>query len=546
MVEELPVGYYLDNFNTVLDFVASQYADLLSPEETDWHHTFKPLPLDSQRLYVRLCSRKGPLFRTDKLNYDEIDIEQGLAGLFSAGLADDAPEASLDDLVALLTRQELASWARQTAPGLRKSAPRDELVSALLATATPAALRAHLDFTIVQPLGLDILGIYKLLFFGNARQDFTEFVLRDLGISPYEPYEIHPEDRYFDDRAVLESTLVTWGLGDIASVAIEEDDVETMQQVAQLLPDCPQASQRRRAGRIRNRMARQLERLGMLDEALAMYRQTDAAPSRERRARILHKQGDIDGAVALCREIVEDPEDEAEFEFGHSFARRILKAAKRASDGFLAVGGNTFTVREIVVEQTPGRRVEMLACDWFLARGDDARYVENGLFPGLFGLAFWDVIFHPVKGAFFNPFQRGPADIFTPDFRDNRHSLIEQRFAELEDKTRFVQRVLATLEAKRPTANHFVTWHLLDEDLLAMALDRIPVPQILGIFRRLLRDLRRNCSGFPDLVVFPANGGYRLAEIKGPGDALQDNQKRWLRYFDANNIPAEVVNVAWA
>ncbi|HIL96585.1 MAG TPA: VRR-NUC domain-containing protein, partial [Pseudomonadales bacterium] len=52
-------------------------------------------------------------------------------------------------------------------------------------------------------------------------------------------------------------------------------------------------------------------------------------------------------------------------------------------------------------------------------------------------------------------------------------------------------------------------------------------------------------SGFPDLIVFPASQGYRLTEIKGPGDKLQNNQKRWFRFFKASGIPANILNVAW-
>jgi len=61
-----------------------------------------------------------------------------------------------------------------------------------------------------------------------------------------------------------------------------------------------------------------------------------------------------------------------------------------------------------------------------------------------------------------------------------------------------------------------------------------------------LWDLRNNRSGFPDLVLFPDCGSYQLLEVKGPGDRLQDNQKRWIRAFERFGIPYRVVNVAWS
>ena len=61
----------------------------------------------------------------------------------------------------------------------------------------------------------------------------------------------------------------------------------------------------------------------------------------------------------------------------------------------------------------------------------------------------------------------------------------------------------------------------------------------------MLRDLKQNCSGLPDLIIFE-NDAYRLLEIKGPGDKIQKNQERWFRYFARHAIPAELVNVEYA
>src|SRR2546430_1838314 len=45
-------------------------------------------------------------------------------------------------------------------------------------------------------------------------------------------------------------------------------------------------------------------------------------------------------------------------------------------------------------------------------------------------------------------------------------------------------------------------------------------------FMRILSDIRANRCGLPDLVQFwPGERRYRLIEVKGPGDRLQDNQR---------------------
>ena len=113
------------------------------------------------------------------------------------------------------------------------------------------------------------------------------------------------------------------------------------------------------------------------------------------------------------------------------------------------------------------------------------------------------------------------------------------------DGSCFADEIRQVFEKKFGIANFFVNWHVFDQDLITDSLCRISVVDLRLIFERLLRDLRRNRSGFPDLIVFPSEGGYVLTEVKGPGDRLQDNQRRWFRFFAKNDIPANIVNVSF-
>jgi hypothetical protein len=57
----------------------------------------------------------------------------------------------------------------------------------------------------------------------------------------------------------------------------------------------------------------------------------------------------------------------------------------------------------------------------------------------------------------------------------------------------------------------------------------------------MLRDMCGNCAGFPDLIQFwPDEQRYRMIEVKGPGDRLQDNQIRFLDFCAAHGLPAAV------
>jgi hypothetical protein len=92
----------------------------------------------------------------------------------------------------------------------------------------------------------------------------------------------------------------------------------------------------------------------------------------------------------------------------------------------------------------------------------------------------------------------------------------------------------------------WIDWRRIDADLVERSTRIIPAAHLLAIWERILFDPRENRGGFPDLIALGATeGDYQLIEVKGPGDALQDNQKRWLRFFQAQDIPAQVAWVNW-
>jgi hypothetical protein len=86
----------------------------------------------------------------------------------------------------------------------------------------------------------------------------------------------------------------------------------------------------------------------------------------------------------------------------------------------------------------------------------------------------------------------------------------------------------------------------MSEALLSVALSCVPRRHLKACFGRILSDIRANRCGLPDLVQFwPQERCYRLIEVKGPGDRLQDNQIRWLTFCVAHEIPVSVCHVAW-
>ncbi|MBL4679237.1 MAG: VRR-NUC domain-containing protein [Pseudomonadales bacterium] len=544
-MEDLPTGYYLDNFKYLLDFVDEHYSNLLTKEELNYRRDFLSCSRDAQRLYVRLCGRRGPYFRVDKIFYDEIaDLDAAIDTLRDKGFLWSPKDPDALALLSLLTKPDLLI----AFPVMNKKLLRGDIEASILAQYSVSEVVNHLSLHIVEPLGHEVITVYRLLFFGNLHQDFSEFVLRDLGLSPFENYTMDSSARYFDDRAILDATLASYELEASCYEVLEEKNLETLIEFTDNclhLQSVEEPRLQARFEKICNRVAREYERYKKDDLALKLYNRNDQASSLERQARIYAKQNKIDESVSICEAMYSAARTESEKEFSQNFARRLSKKHGLTLTWMPEIVPDDFSVLEIEINNDESLGVELLTSTWFQKQGSQSWYVENSLIPGIFGLYFWDIIFLSIKGVFFNPFQRGPADLFTPEFLHLRSVLIQQRLDSLRVDENFQNSVLSNYDSKMKLANYFVNWNWLDRELVILALERIPRNHFHELFKHLLSDLRHNCSGLPDLVVFPKTEGYLFSEVKGPGDKLQDSQKRWFKFFSTNNIPANIVSVSW-
>ena len=67
-----PPSYYRDNCTLAFEFVSQQYNDILPEFILDQLRAYSEVSLDAQRLFARMLTRKGPYYRIDSLDYDEI------------------------------------------------------------------------------------------------------------------------------------------------------------------------------------------------------------------------------------------------------------------------------------------------------------------------------------------------------------------------------------------------------------------------------------------------------------------------------------------
>ena len=544
--------YYLDNFQRVLEWIVERYSDLLTEEEHAFIAAFPACPQPARALFVRMVMRKGELFRASKLNYPEIGCPVAAAEeLLPAGWIGKDPMLSLEEIFELLTKPELAAifGFTQTLKSARKADQLDILRDSYGQTRTFSAWcsAGHADAhrhanddhayrILVKPM-CDRL---RLIFFGNLRQDWTEFVLADLGVFQYEQVDISPASRGFRSRRDIEHYMALHQCKERFAADGSPDDILLALPREPFENDWLESRREKLLFQIGQHYERQQDWPG----AYAVYAGCRFPGARARAIRVLEKDAQFHPAHALLEAAQRAPESDAERQHLLRMAPRLARKLGLAKP---ARRQPAPVERLDLCLPMPGAGwwVEGVVRDHLANDGAPVFYVENALINSLFGLLCWEAIFSAIPGAFFHPFHRGPADLYSADFFQRRTTAFAVCFAELEDD-RYRSTIWRNFSAKRGIQSPFVAWECLDQGLLKLALTCIPATHLKKWCERILQDVKANRTGFPDLIQFwPDERRYNMIEVKGPGDRLQDNQLRWIEYCAIHQMPVAVCYLQW-
>ncbi|MEA9978261.1 VRR-NUC domain-containing protein [Pseudomonas sp. 10B1] len=538
--------YYLVNFQRVLEWVAERYADLLDSAERQFISDFIDLPQNAQGLLVRMVMRKGTLFRASKLSYTEIgDPAAAVQPLLENGWVNPRPLTSLDELFGLLRKAEVVTCFK--AHGLKNTEKKTVMLEQLhgLYPETQTIDQWHSTFN--EPVyGLTVMALcerLRLLYFGNLHQEWSEFVLADLGVYRYEKVEFSAESRGINERADIDTCLQLHLCRQTLELSLTVETLTTLAQQALAVESRSPWLNMRRA-KLLFQIGQRAERLQDWALALSVYEQGNYPGARLRRIRVLERSADVLGAMALLESAQTAPENAAEAQgllrILPRLQRRLgLQSPRRRR-------ANVLSRLDITVPQNLELSVEHMIQRHLADDAGPVYYVENTLINSLFGLLCWSAIFAPLPGAFFHPFHSAPSDLYSPDFYQRRATLFDDCLRQL-DSGAYQTTVRQHFQNKQGLQSPFVFWGTLTEELLDHALQCLPAEHLRRWFLRLLMDIKANRTGMPDLIQFyPAQQRYRMIEVKGPGDRLQDNQLRWLDFCTEHGMPVVVCYVQWA
>ena len=535
--------YYLKHFDFMLDSLEVDRERFLSAAQQATVVRLQRMPIQARCLFVRLYLRKGNFFRTDKLDYSEIgDLNTAIHHLIEDGFLSRLSDERLD---LSITMRNLAELKEE---GL------------LLHLPSALAGRPNIDQALLSQIGslqvprLDIIQLQhrnlidrcQLAYFGNAHQDLSDLILTDLGQRSFESTRCTTTkwrtQKVIDLASLLlvfrrEIDYLSSRLKDEKGGLVVKDDIRAT--LEQLLDGFPamlnEPLVQRRYDRTVGAAGRLAERLDANELALKWYALSEASAIVERRLRVMSKLN-IPGTEALAERLLGSSLTASEIKYAERLLGRPTHYSARKVPEF-GLSLNT----EMLNSYEGG--IERQVIDWLHDhRGQTAHHTENTVFSGLFGLLFWEVIFAPIDGAFFHPYQSGPADLFDADFYPRRERWFQDRFKKLESKRYRDERFVATVQEKQGIQNPFVVWSDALLMVLIKVLETIHWSRLEPLFQQMARNPREATRGFPDLIVLEEDS-VEFIEVKGPGDRLQDHQIRWLCELNNAGIPSSVLNI---
>ncbi len=592
--------YYLLNARQVIDWCLRYHSDLLLDQERELLNAFVQLPESAQGLLIRLIMRKGGLFRTDSLDYTEIyaeigdDLTQAMEPLAQIGLIDPMPVLSLPALTTLCRKAEALSLIRHCDPDNPPPAKNskqqlieqaEQLISAASGSETTSpdektvnAWWPECPFRLIRVTQRPLFERLRLMFFGNLYQSWSEFVLTELGVQQFEAVSFSPGSRAFQQRYEVDLYLAMHNLqqqldelryspSDKAKAAeLTADVAEALETLAEQLMSVeaaistqikPSASHTesdwllRRYQKLSFQIGHFAEKQGMTSLALNCYRKSANDDAVIRRLRLMERTEAPERVYQQAKESLEltdKPEQRL-------LLNRILQRSGRKAGiktGKTKAQKITLDEQTLTLHFNPEQNVERQVVEYYQSQGELAFHVESRLINALFALLFWPVLYKPVPGAFFNPFQSGPRDLYRSSFITQRQQEIEDRFRLLQARHQnpevecYKTAILECYQQKQGIRCSLIHWPAISEQLLELSLDLVPANHLEALFRHLLLDLQHHRKGLPDLVVFnPKQRSYRFVEVKAPNDRLQDHQRLWLEQMQRDGIPAEVLYVQW-
>ncbi|MDC7685169.1 exonuclease domain-containing protein [Asticcacaulis sp. BYS171W] len=532
----LPPTYYHSHFMEMLTFVREVYGALLGDAETAFLSAFEALSPEAQCVYIRMSNRKRAIFTRADLDYSEIHhIDLSLQELheqgFVRGLSPDDYRTCLDGL----TRPALTDLARAYEIEVKSTWPKARLCDHLHGQLSfEDFLAALADTPRFLPAHRETVGFLLYLYFGKLSGNLLGFTLRDLGVVQVRQKDSY-QARFISREEALGGYAYTRQLR-----ALKGATPKAYLAAADVVTDLPPATTEFTQGlrdKLLHDLGRFFERQKDNERAVEFYAQSGLFESQERVVRMLYAQDDHDRARTLLEAMLDAPVHDEAFIFADDFYRRKFNGKRTSVFTDLLRDGPLIEADDLY-RGLP----ELAAARHYEAQGFDVHHVENGLWPALFGLLFWDELFES-EGALSSGFDRLPVALRDRTFQHKFAEAITQKLALIErgDATEIILDKWNRHGAEENGV--FYGWPGLG-DLIAAFLSVAPPLSVRQVLEAMTQDFHGLRDGFPDLLLMGPDGVH-FVEVKGDGDQVRRHQLARLNLLKTAGFAVDIARVTF-
>ncbi|KAM7489156.1 hypothetical protein LguiB_026640 [Lonicera macranthoides] len=562
---------YQQNFVLLIQEVIRTNSYLLTDDEKTFLETFFSLSDDSQRLFVRLYTRKGPWFRMSNISYAEIsDCQQAGEGLSAAGYAcciqstKDLLKYDLEEILNLLTVGELreiyCTINKKRNCGLRKQ----DFISSILSSSEHGSC-PFLPNLVLEKTGaciqlslkaVSLVWRAERLFFLNGEQDLSAFLLVDLGIVKYPTYNCIISDQIFSCRSDLLSYEEAIEIAQIMDQFLDENNSEMVLRCIEISNSRMSSSSVKLVPSLKSESMASffscfsaswvyskvvllgvsfLEHENRYDHAINLLKRLLLNFTSDRRRGYwtlrlsvdLEHVGRLNESLLVAEDGLLDPYVRAGSRI--SLQRRVLRLGKPPRR-WKTPSFSESVKRKITEVHVQGRPlncstgmksrfygedgeqcgVEELALQYYAGEEGgcwQGVHTESGIWLTIFGLLMWDIIFADVPNVFRTRFQTAPLDMETDSFYEVRKSIIEPVLQKIQEGMA-EEIIITSWEANRGTSCRGLNWDRHSLTDLRAVVSCVGGPCLALICRHLAQDYRSWSSGMPDLLLWRFHGDY--------------------------------------
>ncbi|KAE9604958.1 hypothetical protein Lal_00036941 [Lupinus albus] len=565
---------YQQNFCLMLQEVLKNNSHLLTEDEKIHIESFTSLSNDSQRLFIRLYTRKGPWFRMSSILYPEIvDAQQAAKGLAEKRYACFVEEANqlcesdMNDILNTLTASEIREIWSMIKKSCGRGMKKYDLISSLLSTYAEGLCPSLSIMTMnrtgscirISSEAESLLWRIERLFFLNGEQDLSSFLLVDLGKVKYPTYNCIISEPIFSNRRDLLSFEEAIEVAQVMDEALDENGTDVVLRCINIAESCVstalpiQCSTSESVFTFRRLFTASWVYSKVVTLGISFleqeHRYTDAinllkwllnsftCDARrgywmQRLSVDLEHLGCIDESLQVAENGLLDPWVRA----GSIMAlqRRVLRLGKPPRRWKVPSFRRSVLrkIPEVCVQGRPlnsriGEKhrfyneegeqcgVEQLALHYYAGEGGGWQgiHTESGIWLTIFGLLMWNVIFADVPNVFYTRFQNAPLDFGTDSFYAARKSSIESHLQQIRDGMG-EEFLIKSWETHFGTTCRGINWerHTLDE--LRAAVTCVGGPCLTSLCRLLAQDNKSWSSGMPDLFLWRFHDGEYSGEAK--------------------------------